>query len=65
MGRDKVMGRIATFLRDERAVSSTEYAVLLALILAALIGTVQSLGYRLSDLWNDIMADLKAVDLFG
>ncbi len=58
------MGRIAIFLRDERAVSSTEYAVLLALILAALIWTVQSLGYRHNELWNDIMAELKGVDFF-
>lgn len=52
---------IARFLRDEGGVSSHEYAVLLALIVAALLGVVQSLGTRHGGLWTEIMAYLKSV----
>ncbi len=58
------MRRIARFLYDEGAVSSHEYAVLLALVVAALLGVVQSLGSRHGGLWTDIMAYLKSAGFF-
>ncbi len=51
---------IARFLRDEEAVSSHEYAVILALIVLALMGTVHAMGTRHGGLWADIMAYLRA-----
>jgi pilus assembly protein Flp/PilA len=47
------------FLKEEEAATAVEYAVMLALILATVIGSVQTMGANLTTLWTN-MSDSMA-----
>jgi pilus assembly protein Flp/PilA len=50
-----VMTKIRRLIQSEEAATATEYAVLLALILLALISAITSVGNSTSGLWqNDV-----------
>ncbi len=51
--------RILNFLRDDQAVTAVEYAVMLALILAAVISAVGSVGAQASGWWGGIESNLQ------
>ena len=54
------MRPLVRFLRDDYAATAVEYAVMLALILMALIGTVKALGSAGGGMWSDSYNKMKA-----
>lgn len=54
------MKHLIRFLKEEDAATATEYAVMLALILLAVISTIGVLGSQAGGLWGGIDGDLKA-----
>ena len=58
------MKRIIDWLNDEEGATAVEYAVMLALILAVIIGAIGMLGAESGSLWDSIDDDLNAVN-FG
>lgn len=48
-------------LRSEDAVTSVEYAVVLAMILMAVVGAIGSVGSETGEMWDDIETDLENV----
>jgi Flp pilus assembly pilin Flp len=55
------MRPLIKILRDEEAVTSVEYAVVLAMILMAILGAIGSLGAQTGGLWGGIHDDLADV----
>ena len=55
------MRPLVAILRNEEAVTSVEYAVVLALVLMAVIGAIGSLGAQAGGMWGGIIADLAGV----
>jgi pilus assembly protein Flp/PilA len=47
-------------LRDDEATTAVEYAVMLAMIMLACIGTVATFGGQTGTLWGDTDTKLKA-----
>lgn len=47
-------GQLSRFLREEEAVSATEYAVLLSLIVLVSIAAIGGIGARVINLYNAI-----------
>jgi Flp pilus assembly pilin Flp len=52
------MRRLLRALRDEQAVTTVEYAVLLALILLVLLGSAALLGEHGNGMWTSIHSNL-------
>lgn len=52
------MRPLIEIIRNEEAVTSVEYAVLLALILGTILGSVGSLGSGTGEMWDGIEGDL-------
>jgi pilus assembly protein Flp/PilA len=50
----RFMERAGEFLRSEDGPTATEYAVMLALIIAVVIGAVTLLGEKVSDTFNGV-----------
>lgn len=44
--------------RDEHAVSATEYAILLALIVLVSVAAIQGIGSRVINVYNEIQASI-------
>jgi pilus assembly protein Flp/PilA len=44
---------VRTFLKDEDGPTAVEYAVMLALVLMAVIGAINSVGNSTSGMWQD------------
>lgn len=55
---------ILRLLRDDSAATAVEYAVLMALILAVVIGAIATFGSEAGGLWGGIDTDLEATQ-FG
>ena len=55
------MNRVKDFLRSEDGPTATEYAVMLALIIVAAIGTVTSLGSTVKAVMNHTNTHLAAI----
>jgi Flp pilus assembly pilin Flp len=55
------MRPLIEILRNEEAVTSVEYAVVLALILMAIISSIGALGSQAGGLWGGIRGDLQEV----
>ncbi|HEY2252759.1 MAG TPA: Flp family type IVb pilin [Planctomycetaceae bacterium] len=55
------MKRVLSFLRDEHASTAVEYAVMLALILMVIIGSIVTLGQGSGGMWSNNGAQLQAV----
>lgn len=53
------MKLIAQFLRDESGASAAEYALILALISAAIIGSTSALGRSINNVDNSVAASLN------
>ena len=51
---------LCRFLRGEEAATTVEYAVMLGLILAAVIGAIGSVGSETGGLWGSIDTDLQS-----
>jgi pilus assembly protein Flp/PilA len=55
------MGRVKDFLKSEDGPTATEYAVMLALIIVAAIGSIQLVGDKVSTTFTDISGELPTV----
>lgn len=53
------MCRFVRFLREDRAATAVEYAVMLALILLAMVGTIKALGSASGGMWGDNYDKMK------
>jgi pilus assembly protein Flp/PilA len=54
------MCRLLRFIREEHAATAVEYAVMLALILLALVGTIKALGGATGGMWSDNYGKMKS-----
>jgi pilus assembly protein Flp/PilA len=54
------MKEVTTFLKDEQGVTSVEYAVLSALIVLAILGSVVLVGGNVGDLFDAVSSQLTA-----
>jgi len=54
------MKEVTTFLKDEQGVTSVEYAVLSALIVLAIVGSVALLGSNLGELYRAVSSQVSA-----
>jgi pilus assembly protein Flp/PilA len=59
------MLRYLRFLRDEDGTTAVEYAVLLALILLAIIASVQAVGAQSGGMWGNTKSSLDSVGFGG
>ena len=53
--------RMKSFIRSEDGPTATEYAVMLALIIVAAIGSIQLVGTKVSDTFTNVEAALPTV----
>ncbi len=53
--------RTKDFLRSEDGPTATEYAVMLALIIVAAIGSIQLIGTKVSDTFTNVESALPTV----
>ncbi len=58
------MDQLTTILSQDDSATSVEYAVLLALIILAAFGAIQSFGSQLSALWSGMVNSLQALGFF-
>jgi pilus assembly protein Flp/PilA len=58
-GKGFTMRRLFQILRDEQAATAVEYAVMLALIIVAIIGTIGVVGAQAGGMWGGIESHLK------
>ena len=61
MGVKTFLDRAKSFLRSEDGPTATEYAVMLALIIVAAIGSIQLVGTKVSDTFTNVEAQLPTV----
>ena len=54
------MCRFVKFLREEQAATAVEYAVMLALILLAMVGTIKALGGASGSMWGSNYNQMKS-----
>lgn len=54
------MCRFVKFFREEEAATAVEYAVMLALILLAMVGTIKALGGASGSMWGSNYTQMKA-----
>ncbi len=54
------MRRLLRFIREEQAATAVEYAVMLALILLAMIGTIKAIGSTSGGMWSDNYSQMKS-----
>jgi pilus assembly protein Flp/PilA len=54
------MCRLLRFIREEQAATAVEYAVMLALILLAMIGTIKAIGSTSGGMWSDNYGKMKS-----
>ncbi len=54
------MKSVISLLREEEASTAVEYAVMLALILAAIIGSIASVGQGTGGMWSGNKAAFEA-----
>lgn len=59
------MRRCLNFLRDQDGATAVEYAVLLALILLAIITSVQAVGSQSGGMWGSTKSSLDSVGFGG
>ncbi len=52
---------LRSFLSDENGPTAVEYAVMLAAILLAVVGTVGAIGSQSGGMWDDSNSKLEAV----
>ena len=55
------MTHVLTLLRDEQAATAVEYAVMLALILMVIIGSIVGLGQGTGGMWSSNTSAMQAV----
>lgn len=55
----RAMNWKSSFLGEEKGAATAEYALLLALVVVALIGTLTELGGALSEKLGDIIAEIE------
>jgi len=53
--------RESQFICEEHGATTVEYAVILALLLAVMIGAISQVGSQTNGLWSGIISDLQAV----
>jgi Flp pilus assembly pilin Flp len=53
--------QLISLLRDEDAVTSVEYAVVLGLILMVIAGSIGTLGSQTDGMWGRICGDMRRV----
>jgi Flp pilus assembly pilin Flp len=54
------MRPLVDIVRNEEAVTSVEYAVMLAMILMAVIGAIGTLGSQTGGMWGSIRSNMEA-----
>ena len=57
----KLRVSIPRILRDEEAATAVEYAVMLALILAAIVSSIGAVGSTTGGMWSSNVSQLKGV----
>ena len=55
------MSRVIKLLREEQAATAVEYSVMLALILAAIIASIASVGQGTGGMWSGTYSALNQV----
>ena len=55
------MRLIQSFLRDDDAATAVEYAVMLALIIMTVLGTIGTVGAETGGMWGSIVGELRSV----
>ncbi len=55
------MSRVIKLLREEQAATAVEYSVMLALILAAIIASIASVGQGTGGMWSSTYTALNTV----
>ncbi len=55
------MSQVLSFLREEHASTAVEYAVMLALILMVIIGSIVTLGQGSGGMWSNNNSQFQAV----
>jgi Flp pilus assembly pilin Flp len=55
---------LTAILSQDDAATSVEYAIMLALIILAAFGAIQSFGSQLSTLWSGMVNSLQALGFF-
>ena len=61
----KTMNWVISLLREEEATTAVEYAVMLALILAAIIGSITAVGQGTGGMWSSDASAFQKVAGFG
>jgi len=56
---NEIISRVKEFLRSEDGPTATEYAVMLALIIAVVIGAVTILGRNVRGVFTDVSAGVE------
>ena len=56
---------ISRFLFEEDAATAVEYAVMLAMVLMVVIGSISALGAEAGNWWGGIERDLSECDTWG
>ena len=59
-GEDKPMRFIAKLIRDRKAASAVEYALICALIVIAMIAGLNAVAGRTTTMWNDVSNNVSA-----
>jgi pilus assembly protein Flp/PilA len=57
--RERVMNRLANFLRDESGATAIEYGLIAALIAVVIITAVTAVGTNLSGTFNTVASSVK------
>lgn len=60
----RAIGPIRRFLVRQEAATSTEYAVMLALILLAIVSSIGAMGTQTGGMWAGIQSELTAIGFF-
>ena len=57
----EAMRRFSNLLRDEKAATAVEYALILGMIVLAMIGALTLLGGTTVGMWNDVSSTVSGV----
>ena len=54
----KMMNQVKAFMRDEEGATAVEYGVLVALIIAVVVGVIQAIGTKLNTAFTNVSTGL-------
>jgi len=62
MGKEKHMSMLKRFMRDERGLELSEYAVMTALIVAAIVGAITALSGAIENRFDDVEGTISDIE---